>query len=85
MEGVRREVREYDGMQPGDPGKAGRVSVEVLTRTGRCEGENYRVFPLRLLLGSDCVAELEGVLAKAKEDLEVWRALSVSTDFPVGP
>jgi NADP-dependent 3-hydroxy acid dehydrogenase YdfG len=79
---ARRETREYDGLQPGDPVKGAQVIVEVLTRTGRCAEDKFKVLPLRLLLGSDCVAEVESVLKQSKDDLEVWRELSVSTDFP---
>jgi hypothetical protein len=37
--------------------------------------------PLRLRLGSDCVARVEAKLGSVREELERWRATAMSTDF----
>ena len=37
--------------------------------------------PLRLPLGSDCVAAIEAKNAFVADELQTWRELSVSTDF----
>ncbi|GKT41785.1 putative oxidoreductase YxbG [Colletotrichum spaethianum] len=64
--------------QPGDPIKGARVVVDVLTKSGAAEG---REIPVRLLLGTDCLA---GVRAKCKDTmalLDEWEPVSASTDF----
>jgi hypothetical protein len=38
--------------------------------------------PLRLQLGSDCVSLVEGKLGTVVEELDQWRELTLSTDFP---
>jgi hypothetical protein len=40
--------------------------------------------PLRLLLGSDAFAFADDVLTSRRAEAEAWRAMSESTDFPVG-
>jgi NAD(P)-dependent dehydrogenase (short-subunit alcohol dehydrogenase family) len=68
-----RMQQEYNGRQPGDPARAARVILELASM-----GEP----PFRLALGSDAV----GAIAKADlarlTELERWRKVSVSTDFP---
>ncbi|KKZ86305.1 short-chain dehydrogenase/reductase [Rhizobium phaseoli] len=67
-----RFQREYDGRQPGDPAKAAAVVLHI---AGLHEP------PLRLLLGSDAVRNVEKAdAARIAADWE-WRAVSVSTDF----
>jgi NAD(P)-dependent dehydrogenase (short-subunit alcohol dehydrogenase family) len=67
-----RFQRDYNGAQPGDPGKAAAVILEVAS---------LDVPPLRLLLGSDAVRFVEQAdLARIESDRE-WRHVSVSTDF----
>ncbi|GKT64706.1 estradiol 17-beta-dehydrogenase [Colletotrichum tofieldiae] len=64
--------------QPGDPIKGARVVVDVMTKSGASEG---REIPVRLLLGTDCLA---GVRAKCKDTmvlLDEWESVSASTDF----
>lgn len=71
---VARMQRAYNGRQPGDPARAAQVILELAAMDQP---------PLRLPLGSDAVA----AIAKADEarlvELERWRELSISTDFPV--
>ncbi|ANL35208.1 oxidoreductase [Rhizobium phaseoli] len=67
-----RFQREYDGRQPGNPAKAAAVVLHI---AGLDEP------PLRLLLGSDAVRNVEKAdAARIAADRE-WRAVSVSTDF----
>ena len=58
--------------QPGDPAKAARVIVDV---------PDYPDPPLRLQLGTDCVARVEGKLDSVRAELERWRAVAGSTNF----
>ncbi|MBO9623167.1 MAG: SDR family NAD(P)-dependent oxidoreductase [Sphingomonas sp.] len=65
----------YDGRQPGDPRRgAGAILQIVAAETP----------PLRLPLGSDAVAAIERSDRARLDELERWRALSLSTDFPQG-
>ncbi|QKK22954.1 oxidoreductase [Rhizobium hidalgonense] len=67
-----RFQREYDGRQPGDPAKAAAVVIHIA---------GLDQPPLRLLLGSDAVRNVEKAdAARIGADRE-WRAVSVSTDF----
>src|SRR5882762_5204241 len=67
-----RFQRDYDGAQPGDPAKAANVILQVAAMAEP---------PLRLLLGSDAVRNVEQAdLARIEADRK-WRHLSVSTDF----
>ncbi|WYZ44163.1 hypothetical protein EsH8_VII_000599 [Colletotrichum jinshuiense] len=64
--------------QPGDPVKGAQVVVDVMTKSGSAEG---RDIPVRLVLGTDCLA---GVRAKCNDTLALldeWEQLSASTDF----
>jgi NAD(P)-dependent dehydrogenase (short-subunit alcohol dehydrogenase family) len=65
--------RELNGRQPGDPSRAAQVILEV---AAMCKP------PLRLPLGSDALAAIEQADRAKLEELEHWRALSVSTDYP---
>jgi NAD(P)-dependent dehydrogenase (short-subunit alcohol dehydrogenase family) len=63
------------GHQPGDPAQAAAVIRQLATATEP---------PLRLQLGSDCVALVEGKLASVAGELARWRELALTTDFPTG-
>ena len=67
-----RMQRDYDGRQPGDPAKAAAVVLEFA---------NMERPPLRIALGSDAVNAIAATDRQRLEELERWRALSVSTDF----
>lgn len=68
-----RMQRDYDGRQPGDPNRGARAILAVAA----CESP-----PLRLPLGSDAVAAIERSDKARLAELERWRTLSISTDFP---
>jgi len=63
----------YHGKQPGDPRLGAQAILEVVASDAP---------PLRLPLGSDAVAAIEHSDRARLDELERWRALSVSTDFP---
>lgn len=69
-----RSQRTYDGRQPGDPTRAAQAILQIAAMDSP---------PLRLPLGSDAVQILEQVDRTRLEDLERWRELSISTDFPL--
>lgn len=68
-----RMQREYDGRQSGDPARAAQVLLQ-LARLDRP--------PLRLPLGSDALKIIEQADLARLQELDAWRALSLSTDFP---
>jgi NAD(P)-dependent dehydrogenase (short-subunit alcohol dehydrogenase family) len=69
---LRTGVEAGDGRQPGDPAKA----VSAILRLAAAPSP-----PLRLQLGSDCVALVEGKLDSVTAELGQWRELALSTDF----
>lgn len=70
---VRAFAKTVSLQQPGDPVRLARVMVD-LSRAERP--------PLRLPLGSDCVAAIEAKNASVAAELDAWRSVSLSTDFP---
>lgn len=70
-----RRRRAYDGNQPGDPALAAQIIVDVAAMDRP---------PFRLPLGSDAVSIIEQADRVRLEELERWRELSISTDFPKG-
>jgi len=71
----RKENDKTDGTQPGDPARAARVLIKVV------EGETA---PFRILLGSDAVRIVNAELEAQRQEIEDWKELSISTDFPAG-
>lgn len=69
---ARRQAA-YDGTQPGDPARAAQA---VLALAAMDEP------PLRVALGSDAVAAIRDADERRLAELERWRDLSISTDFP---
>ncbi|MCP3372911.1 SDR family NAD(P)-dependent oxidoreductase [Bradyrhizobium cajani] len=67
-----RMQRDYDGRQPGDPAKAAAVVLKLADMDRP---------PLRIALGSDAVDAIAATDRLRLEELEKWRALSVSTDY----
>jgi len=57
--------------QLGDPVKAAAAMITVATSADP---------PLRLQLGTDCIARVEAKLAQVARELDQWRALASSTD-----
>jgi NAD(P)-dependent dehydrogenase (short-subunit alcohol dehydrogenase family) len=70
---MREYAAEKNHAQPGDPARLATALVQ-LAHTPEP--------PLRLPLGSDTVAVIERKNAAVATELEQWRALALSTDFP---
>ncbi len=68
-----RMQRDYHGRQPGDPVRAAQAILKIAGMDRP---------PFRLPLGSDALKILVQADLKKLEDLEAWRDLSLSTDFP---
>jgi NAD(P)-dependent dehydrogenase (short-subunit alcohol dehydrogenase family) len=69
---IARFQRDYDGKQPGDPGKAAAAVLHITSIDNP---------PLRLILGSDAFQAIEqNDLARLDSDRQ-WKELSFSTDF----
>lgn len=68
-----RAQRAYDGTQPGDPARAAQAILKLASLAQP---------PLRLPLGSDALKIIEQADRAKLDELERWRALSTSTDFP---
>lgn len=68
---MRTTAEQVNHGQPGDPMKAGPAIVSAID-SGRA--------PLRLQLGSDCVASVEAKLNAVRSELDAWREVAVSTD-----
>jgi NAD(P)-dependent dehydrogenase (short-subunit alcohol dehydrogenase family) len=68
-----RMQREYDGRQPGDPVRAAQVVLKIATMDRP---------PFRIPLGSDAVKAIEQADRTRLDELQRWRELSLSTDFP---
>lgn len=69
---MARHQRDYNGRQPGDPAKAAAVVLHIASLAEP---------PLRLLLGSDAVHNVEKADAARLEADRRWREISLSTDF----
>jgi len=70
---TRAALEQMDGNQPGDPSRAARAIAEVVDSPAP---------PLRLALGRMALDSIEAGLAARQEELNAWRTLSLSTDFP---
>jgi len=62
-----------DGNQLGDPDRAAAAILKI------ADAENP---PLHLLLGSDALRRAEVKLAAVQSEIEAWKPLTLSTDFP---
>ena len=71
----RKENDTTHGTQRGDPARAARVMIGIV------EGEKA---PFRLLLGSDAVDRATAELEAQLQEIEDWKDVSTSTDFPTG-
>jgi len=71
---VRRRAAQMNHNQPGDPKKLAAAMVTLVDAPNP---------PLRLPLGTDTLAAIVAKNADVAEEMETWRALSASTDFPV--
>ncbi|WP_043306860.1 oxidoreductase [Pseudomonas sp. ML96] len=70
---MRKFAHAANHAQPGDPAKF----AEALLALANAEQP-----PLRLPLGSDALARIEQKHAQVEVELQAWRALAMSTDFP---
>jgi NAD(P)-dependent dehydrogenase (short-subunit alcohol dehydrogenase family) len=68
-----RLQRSYDNRQPGDPARAAQVILDIAAMEQP---------PFRLPLGSDAVEIIRQADLKKLDELEIWRELSITTDFP---
>ncbi|TDK25208.1 SDR family NAD(P)-dependent oxidoreductase [Arthrobacter crusticola] len=68
---MRLRAAEVNHSQPGDPRKAAKAIVDVV---------GAETPPLRLLLGRDTLGAVEAKIDHVREELELWREVSVSTD-----
>ena len=68
-----RAQRVYNGRQPGDPARAAQAILKLAS---------LEQPPFRLPLGSDALRIIEQADRARLDELERWRALSASTDFP---
>lgn len=73
---IARMQRDYDGRQPGDPARAAQAILKLAVMEKP---------PLRLPLGSDALAAIAQADHARLDELERWRELSASTDFPPPP
>lgn len=69
---------ESDGRQSGDPAKAAKLLVELLTKSGRFAATPL---PARLLLGRDAAQSAQFALERGQKELDQWEYVAVSTDF----
>lgn len=69
---VREALSTNDGRQAGDPVKAARAMVDITEVPSP---------PLRLQLGADAVARIEGKLELVRRELDEWRHVALSTDI----
>ncbi|OCB41936.1 short-chain dehydrogenase/reductase [Mycobacterium vulneris] len=69
---MRVAAGERNHGQPGDPVKAAKAIIDVVESPQP---------PLRLLLGNDTIAAVEGKISQVQAELAQWRSVSESTDF----
>ncbi|OYQ28347.1 short-chain dehydrogenase/reductase [Pseudomonas mandelii] len=69
---VRKIAKAVTLNQPGDPDKLAQTMITLV---------EAKKAPLRLLLGSDCVAAIEAKNVFVADELQTWREVSVSTDY----
>ena len=70
---MRESFEQRDGHQPGDPK---RLAAALVTLANKAKP------PLRLTAGAMAVGLLENKLATMKAELDQWRELGASTDYP---
>ncbi|QQC66039.1 oxidoreductase [Paraburkholderia ginsengisoli] len=70
---VRRKATQMNHNQPGDPKKLADAMVVLVDAPNP---------PLRLPLGTDTLAAIAAKNAYVEQEMQTWRALSASTDFP---
>lgn len=76
-EGTHDALVAYNHQQPGDPVKAAKLIVEVLTDTGRAAG---RELPPRLSVGKDAYQIITGIMDAQRQSMDEWKDLTTTTD-----
>ena len=71
----RKENDKTHGTQPGDPERAAQAIIRLAAGS---------TLPARLLLGSDAVKIVGGELDTQRQEIDAWKDVSISTDFPAG-
>lgn len=71
----RKENDKTHGTQPGDPERAAQAIIKLVADS---------TVPARLLLGSDAVKIVGGELDTQRREIDAWKDISISTDFPSG-
>jgi NAD(P)-dependent dehydrogenase (short-subunit alcohol dehydrogenase family) len=71
----RKENDKTHGTQPGDPERAAQAIIKLVADS---------TVPARLLLGSDAVKIVGGELDTQRREIDAWKDVSISTDFPSG-
>ena len=69
---MRTFVAAANHQQPGDPQRLAQAIVQLAAASKP---------PTRLALGSDTVARIEEKHRDVKRELDLWRSVSLSTDF----
>jgi NAD(P)-dependent dehydrogenase (short-subunit alcohol dehydrogenase family) len=69
---VRERRQAMSGKQPGDPAKAARAILEIVSSDNP---------PVHVLLGRDAVARAREKLDALRAQIDAWESLSTSTDF----
>ncbi|KAI1815231.1 NAD(P)-binding protein [Poronia punctata] len=77
VEATRNALVAYNNHQPGDVAKGAKIIVDVLTNTGVAVGKE---FPIRLILGRDCMADIRAKMARTEKLIDEWEDAIVSTD-----
>jgi NAD(P)-dependent dehydrogenase (short-subunit alcohol dehydrogenase family) len=68
----RKENDDTHGRQQGDPARGARAIIDIVKAASP---------PSRLLMGADAVRAIRSELQRQLAELEVWEAVSLSTDF----
>ena len=71
----------YNLKQPGDPKKGVEVMIDIIKGEGIAAG---RDFPTVVALGSDCYEGVKAACHDTLQNLEAWKDVTISTDFPKG-
>jgi len=70
---VRTILENMNGNQPGDPQKAAQAILEAV---------NSDAPPMHLVLGQDAFNRVSSQTTAFNQELEKWKGLTLSTDFP---
>ncbi|KAL0071229.1 hypothetical protein AAF712_001795 [Marasmius tenuissimus] len=74
----REVLQAADGKQAGDPVKGARVLIDLV----HADGMKGRPFPTNIQLGSDCYTGVKNIYEQALNNLDNWKDISCSTEFP---